>query len=188
MESFTCYLNGETPDDVRQPGPIAGWYYGAPYGIYATRDGHVAISLGSLDVLGDALGIPADQRVPDNEAYSRREEATPAIAANLAQRTTAECLELLEARSIWHAAVNDYSDVVADPQVAHNKNFQTVKGATGSPITLVSHPVRYDGEVPEVRLPPQKLGAQSEEILKELGYDAGQLEALYAKGAVGAPS
>jgi crotonobetainyl-CoA:carnitine CoA-transferase CaiB-like acyl-CoA transferase len=188
MESFTCYLNGETPDDVRQPGPIAGWYYGAPYGIYATKNGHVAISLGSLDVLGDALGIPADQRVPDNEAYSRRDEATSAIAANLAQRTTAECLKLLEARSIWHAAVNDYSDVVADPQVAHNKSFQTVKGATGSPITLVSHPVRYDGEVPEVRLPPQKLGAQSEEILKELGYDAGQLQALYAKGAVSAPS
>jgi crotonobetainyl-CoA:carnitine CoA-transferase CaiB-like acyl-CoA transferase len=188
MESFTCYLNGETPDDVRQPGPIAGWYYGAPYGIYATKDGHVAISLGSLDVLGDALGIPADQRVPDNEAYSRRDEAATVIAANLAHRTTAECLKLLEARSIWHAAVNDYSDVVADPQVAHNKSFQTVKGATGSPITLVSHPVRYDGEVPEVRLPPQKLGAQSEEILKELGYDAGQLQALYAKGAVGAPS
>jgi crotonobetainyl-CoA:carnitine CoA-transferase CaiB-like acyl-CoA transferase len=188
MESFTCYLNGETPEDVRQPGPIAGWYYGAPYGIYATRDGHIAISLGSLDVLGDALGIPADQRVPDNEAYSRRDEATSAISANLAQRTTAECLKLLEARSIWHAAVNDYSDVVVDPQVAHNKSFQTVKGATGSLITLVSHPVRYDGEVPEIRLPPQKLGAQSEEILKELGYDAGQLQALYANGAVGAPS
>ncbi len=185
MESFTCYLNGERPDDVRQPGPIAGWYYGAPYGIYATKDGHLAISLGSLDALGDALGIPADQRVPDHEAYRRREQATDVIAANLAQRTTAECVGLLEARGIWHAAVNDYADVVADPQVAHNKNFRTVNGATGSPITLVSHPVRYDGEVPEVRLPPQKLGAQSEEILRELGYDAGQFEALCAKGAVG---
>jgi crotonobetainyl-CoA:carnitine CoA-transferase CaiB-like acyl-CoA transferase len=184
MESFTCYLNGETPDDVRQPGPISGWYYGAPYGIYATKDGHVAISLGSLDVLGDALGIPAAQRVPDSDAYKRREEATPAIVASVAKLTTAECVALLEARSIWHAAVNDYSDVVADPQVGHNKSFQTVKGATGSPITLVSHPVRYDGQVPEVRLPPQKLGAQSEEILKELGYDAAQVQDLYAKGAV----
>jgi crotonobetainyl-CoA:carnitine CoA-transferase CaiB-like acyl-CoA transferase len=188
MESFTCYLNGETPKDVRQPGPIAGWYYGAPYGIYATKDGHIAVSLGSLDVLGDALGIPVDQRVPDKDAYSRRDDATPAIAANLAGRTTKECLTLLEARSIWHAAVNDYSDVVVDPQVAHNKSFQTVTGATGSPITLVSHPVRYDGEVPEIRLPPQKLGAQSEEILKELGYDAGQVQDLYAKGAVGTPA
>src|SRR6185437_2980848 len=106
--------------------------------------------------------------------------------AHLAKLTTAECVRILEDRGIWHAAVNDYSDVVADPQVTHNKTFQTIKGATGSPITLVSHPVRYDGEVPEIRLPPQELGAQSENILKELGYDAGQVQALRARGAVGA--
>jgi len=131
-------------------------------------------SLGSLDTLGDALGIPPGQRVPDSEAFRRRDEAASAIAACVSNLTTAECVKLLEARSIWHAAVNDYADVVADPQVAHNKTFQTVKGATGSPITLVSHPVRYDGDVPKIRLPPQKLGAQSDEILRELGYDAGQ--------------
>lgn len=152
MESFTCYLNGDRPEDVRQPGQISGWYYGAPYGIYATKDGHIAISLGSLETLFDALGIPAEQRIPDQDAFSRRDEVTPVIAANLARRSTAECLELFGARGIWHAAVNDYADVAVDPQVAHNKNFQTVEGATGSPITLVSHPIRYDGEVPEIRL------------------------------------
>lgn len=57
MESFTCYLNGDRPEDVRQPGQISGWYYGAPYGIYATKDGHIAISLGSLETLFDALGF-----------------------------------------------------------------------------------------------------------------------------------
>lgn len=188
MESLTCYLNGERPDDVRQPYPIAGWTYGAPYGIYATRDGHVAISLGSLDVLAEALDLPAVQRVPDHEAYERREEASAVIAANLAKRTTAETLALLEARAIWHARVNDYADVVADPQVIYNRSFQTVNGATGSPITLVNHPVRYDGKVPEVRLPPQKLGAQSEEVLRELGYDTRQLKNLTDEGVVGIPA
>lgn len=187
MESFTCYLNGQRPDDVRQPGPIAGWYYGAPYGIYATRDGHVALSLGSLDVLADTLELPADQRVPDRDAYRRRDEATTAIAANVAKRTTSECVALLEARGIWHARINDYADVVADPQVIHNKSFQVVKGATGSPITLVSHPVRYDGEVPEVLLPPQPLGAQTREILKEIGYGDPEIDTLVANKVLGLP-
>jgi crotonobetainyl-CoA:carnitine CoA-transferase CaiB-like acyl-CoA transferase len=185
MESFTCYLNGPRPDDVRQPSPIAGWYYGAPYGIYPTQDGHVAISLGSLDLLWDALGVAADQRVPDEEAYPRRDEASAAIAANLAELTTAETIGVLEARGVWHARVNNYADVVVDPQVVHNRSFQTIDGATGTPITLVSHPVRYDGEVPEVCLPPQKLGAQSDEILRELGYDAQQVKDLSDKGAIG---
>jgi len=52
----------------------------------------------------------------------------------------------------------------------------------------LSHPVRYDGEAPKVRLPPQKPGAQSEEILKELGYDAQELELLYAEGGVCVPA
>jgi len=185
-ESFTCYLNGDTPDDVRPQGPIAGWYYGAPYGIYPTSDGHVAISLGSLDVLGGALGLPPAQRIPDSAAYPRRNEAAAAIAANLATRTTAECLRILSAHGVWHAPINDYADVVADPQVRHNRSFQTVEGATGSPITVVSHPIRYDGEVPAVRLPPQKLGAQTEDILREIGYDAAQRRSLYASGVVGA--
>jgi crotonobetainyl-CoA:carnitine CoA-transferase CaiB-like acyl-CoA transferase len=186
LESFTCYLNGDRTDDVRQPPQISGWHYGAPYGIYATKDGHIALSLGSIETLADILGLPPDERIPDRDNFSRRDEAAAAIAANLAGRTMAETVALLGAHGIWHAPVNDYPDVVADPQVAHNRSFQTVTGATGTPITLVSHPVRYDGEVPSVRLPPQKLGAQSNEILEELGYSAEAIRALHHSGAIGA--
>jgi crotonobetainyl-CoA:carnitine CoA-transferase CaiB-like acyl-CoA transferase len=70
--------------------------------------------------------------------------------------------------------------------VRHNRNFSTVPGATGTPITLVNHPIRYDGEVPPIRMPPQPLGAQSAEILRDLGYDSAQLAALLAAGVVAA--
>jgi crotonobetainyl-CoA:carnitine CoA-transferase CaiB-like acyl-CoA transferase len=185
QESLTCYMNGEPPDDIRQPEHVSGWYFSAPYGIYATRDGHVAISLGSLDVLGDALNLPREQRVPDSEAFTRRDEVTTAIAANVAKRTTAECVEILATRGIWHAPVNDYSKLADDPQIVHNRSFQTVPGATGTPITFVSHPIQYDGQVPQVRLPPQKLGAQSEDILIELGYDNTAIRSFYNAGAIG---
>jgi crotonobetainyl-CoA:carnitine CoA-transferase CaiB-like acyl-CoA transferase len=185
QESLTCYMNGDRPDDTRQPEHVAGWYYSAPYGLYATKDGHIAISLGSLDVLGDALELPREQRVPDSEAFTRRDEITAAIAADVVKRTTAECVEIFAARAIWHAPVNDYSKLADDPQIVHNRSFQTVQGATGAPITLVSHPIQYDGQVPEVRLPPQELGAQSEEILRELGYGAAAIRSLYDTGAIG---
>ncbi|MFC7397232.1 CaiB/BaiF CoA transferase family protein [Chelatococcus sp. GCM10030263] len=184
LESFTCYLNGARPEDVRQPGPIAGWYYGAPYGIYATQDNFIAISLGSLDALHAALEVPAEERVPETDAYTRRDEAARAIARAVARRTTAEWGAIFGRAGIWHAPVRDYPEVVEDPQVRHNVSFQTVPGATGAPITLVSHPIRYDGRVPEVRLPPQPLGAQSAEILRELGYDERAFEALVDAGVV----
>ena len=126
----------------------SGWYYGAPYGIYPTADSFIAISLGSLKALYEALDVPADERVPDAEAYERREEAAQRVAAVLAMRSTAEWIETLTRHGIWHSAVNDYEGVVADPQVAHSGSFVTVEGSTGTPVTLVRHPVRYDGEAP----------------------------------------
>ncbi len=185
QESLTCYMNGEPPDDTRQPEHVSGWYYSAPYGIYATRDGHIAISLGSIEVLAEALDLPREQRFADSEAFSRRDEITAAIAANGAIRTTTECLDRFTSLGIWHAPVNDYSKLADDPQIKHNRSFQTVQGATGAPITLVSHPIQYDGQVPEVRMPPQKLGAQSEDVLTELGYDQDAIRTLYSTGAIG---
>lgn len=184
LESFTCYLNGDTPDDVRQPGPIAGWYYGAPYGIYRSRDGEIAISLGSLDILNEVLEIAPHERVADAESYTRREDAAAAIAANIARRSTAECVARFTEHGIWHAPVNDYADVVQDPQVRHNGTFTTLPGVTGTPITLVNHPVRYNGEVPDIRLPPQRLGAQSVAILEEVGYGPGDIADMEASGII----
>lgn len=184
LESFTCYLNGERPDDIRQPKSIAGWYFPAPYGLYATADGHVAISLSPLASVYDALDVAAEQRIGEADAYVRRDDIAAILADRIKTASTAHWLEILQKYKIWHAPVNDYAAVVDDPQVKHNKSFVQVLGATGSALTLVAHPVRYDGQVPEVRYPPQPLGAQTKEILKELGYAPEQIRTLEAEKVV----
>ena len=45
-ESLTAWLNApDKPASVAAHRYVGGWYYAAPYGVYPTRDGHLAISL-----------------------------------------------------------------------------------------------------------------------------------------------
>jgi crotonobetainyl-CoA:carnitine CoA-transferase CaiB-like acyl-CoA transferase len=184
IESFTCFLNGTRPDSVT-PGRFAGgWYFSAPYGIFPTADGHLAISLTGLDALAEALAAPRIAEFKGSDEYDRREEINGMVADILQRRSNAAWAEILTRHKIWHAPVNDYASVVQDPQVVHNRSFVTVPGATGTPITLVSHPVKYDGKSPQVRLAPQPVGAQTGEILAKLGYSAAEIAKLEENGVV----
>jgi len=185
IEPFACFLNGERPDSVELPNPHSGgWYFPAPYGIYPSSDGYMAISLSSVSLMAEALSEPRLNQFKDTEDYSRRDEITELVAEVIKTKTCAQWAEILTRHKVWHTVVNDYGDVVADPQVVHNGTFVTVPGATGTPVTLVSHPVKYDGQTPEVRLPPQRIGAQTDDILAELGYSADEIAGLEKQGAI----
>lgn len=187
QESFVCYLNNDAPADVRQPGKVAGWYFPAPYGIYASADGYLAISLTSLETLYEVTGIPEAERISPDTAFTQQERISNLLERYLAVHTTAHWVETFEANDIWHSPVQDYAEVTADPQVRHLRSFRSVTGATGSPVTLVNHPVRYDGQSPDVRLPPQELGAQTRSILNALGYSRSDIDAMHNQGIVGWP-
>ena len=187
-ESLVCYLNGPRPTSIREPGNVSGWYMQGPYGIYPAKDGHIAISLCTLKDLGEALEVAELAAIPDADMFPRRADISGLTEQGTRKFTLAELASRLTAHHIWHMAVNDYEAVECDPQVRHNGHVVEVpSAASGAAIKLLSHPIRYDGAAPEVRLAPQPLGAQSREILAELGYSPAEIEACIASEVVGTP-
>lgn len=180
-ESLVTWINSPS----RRPNPqafrhVAGWYYAAPYGVYPTKDGHIVLSLSPLKALAEVLAEPRLATFTDKDSWTRQDEITALIAERLEAGTTAEWAARMEPAKIWYAPVQGYEQIVEDPQVKHMQSLVTVPGTgeTGAPVTLVNHPLLYDGEAAEVRLPPQRLGAQTEDVLREIGLGGAEIAAL----------
>lgn len=185
MESLTCYLNGPRPETVRHPKRSGGWMFPAPYGAYPTADGHIVLSFADMPTLAKVLDEPRLAEFRNEETYPRRSEIIPIVERALKKRRTQDWEKVLSEHKLWHAPVNDYDGVEKDPQVAWLESFETVPGATQTPLTVVKHPVRYNGEVPPVRMPPQPLGAQTADIMRELGYANEEITRLAADKVIG---
>lgn len=184
LEAFSFYLNGPGPQPSRMREKISGWFSPGPYGMYEASDGAIAISVAPPTKLCAALEAPELEGVSDDALYEQRDLISTVTTKYVAQKSRDYWIERLTAFGIWAERVKEYDEVVQDPQIIHNKHFVTVPGATGSPIGLITHPVRYDGEVPSVRRPPPKLGAETVEILGELGFDRKAVDELVARKIV----
>ncbi|WP_316778351.1 CaiB/BaiF CoA transferase family protein [Streptomyces sasae] len=182
IEPLAYHLNGFVGE--RSASGVSSMYYKAPYGVFATADGHLCISLTGLPALRALFDDPWFDDIAEGESYARREQVNARIAKHLRQRTTAEWSDRLAAHKIWFSPVNTYADVVTDPQVAHNRSIVSFEHPDAGTVRVLGHPVTYDGDRPGVRAVPPALGADTATVLESLGYTAQEVDVLVRKGAL----
>jgi crotonobetainyl-CoA:carnitine CoA-transferase CaiB-like acyl-CoA transferase len=183
MEALTYFINGARKPP-RSSTSLATWFHPAPYGVYPTADGHLAISLNPAARMAAALECPELQAYAKLDNYEHRDAISGLIRDALSKRPTDHWMRVLAAEKIWFAPVYDYPEVVEDPQVRHNGVFFDAEDHAGRPVRMVAHPVRYDGRLLPVRQPPPALGQHSLEILRQLDYSEERIQALLAEDAV----
>ena len=184
IESLAYHLNGRL--HPRSAAGVATPFHPAPYGVFASSDGFLCLSLVSCQQLADVLGEPAFLEL-DADDPQDRETITGLVRDRLATGTTEHWLALFGQRSIWAAPVNDYRAVESDPQVVHNRSIVSFDHPDAGAVRVVGHPLTYDGARPAVRLSPPRLGQDSVDILRELGTSDEDVQRLLADGVVVAP-
>jgi crotonobetainyl-CoA:carnitine CoA-transferase CaiB-like acyl-CoA transferase len=183
LEIAAYVLNGARLEKTATP--LASMFHPPPYGVYATQDGWLALSLTPLADLRDALELPElEPYARERWAYEAREAVALLLEPVLRQRTTAEWLERLLPRGIWAAPVRTLPEALADPAVAAAEAVEEFVHPVAGPVRLLRFPVELSTGRATVRRPPPAPGEHSEEILREHGYTSEAVARLRQAGVI----
>jgi crotonobetainyl-CoA:carnitine CoA-transferase CaiB-like acyl-CoA transferase len=156
---------------------------------YPTRDGMVMLGASNLRQqkrLWAALGRPEMAKASNEARIAGRAEEAAALREILATRTADEWEDYLQSRHVPAARVRGMDEALADPQLAARgltHRFEDAEGVAGTfAVPVAAFGFAHGG--PRVDAPPRPLGADSDAILAELGYDEAARAALRAGGAV----
>jgi crotonobetainyl-CoA:carnitine CoA-transferase CaiB-like acyl-CoA transferase len=184
MQELSVFTVGGVPQE-RGEQPNAHVYIRAPYGIFATSDGYIALGFADLGVLGSVIGEPSFAgMVAEVDGWSRRDELYAKTEARLNTDTSANWLERLLAVGIWAGPVYGYQELVDDPQIAHNGTFVEYEHPTEGHIKTPGFPYRFSATPPRIDRGAPLVGEHSREVLAELGVSADRVDALFESGAV----
>lgn len=166
FETITTYFNdgGELP--VRTKTNNAHAYLGAPYGIYKTKNGYLALAMGSIPVLASLLKYDALLAFPENK-FTLRDEIKNILADHLQTQETQFWLDILEPADIWCAGVLNYQQLFAEDGFKVLNFTQQVEMLDGYTYKTTRCPIKIDGEYLTSGKGSPKLGQDNEKIIKE---------------------
>ena len=166
FETITTYFNdgGELP--VRTKSNNAHAYLGAPYGIYKTHDGYLALAMGSIPVLASLLQCDELLQFPENK-FALRDEIKNILATHLQTQDTQFWLNILEPADIWCAKVLNYKQLFAEEGFQVLDFVQRVEMLDSYSYKTTRCPIKIDGEYFTSSKGSPKLGQDNERIIKE---------------------
>jgi crotonobetainyl-CoA:carnitine CoA-transferase CaiB-like acyl-CoA transferase len=168
FEVLTVYLNDGRRPPRRGAFRNAHAYLAAPYGVYDTVDGYLALAMNHLPTLGGLLGLPELTVLGDSAAgFQRRDDIKKLIADRLRQGTTEHWLKILDPADIWCAEVLDWATLLASDAIQQLQMVQQLIGSNGERILTTRCPVRLDRDLlTSSRLAP-KVGEHTAAIQQE---------------------
>jgi crotonobetainyl-CoA:carnitine CoA-transferase CaiB-like acyl-CoA transferase len=157
------------------------------YNVYQCADGGW-ISIGSLEPHFWANLCRATGRedfIPHQYDPAKRDEIFEHLRAQFASKTRDEWFEVLKQTDICAAPVYALDEALNDPHNLARQMVIEVEHPQAGRVKQVGIGTKLSETPGAVRSPAPSPGQHTDEVLASLGYDAGRIAALRAKGAAG---
>jgi crotonobetainyl-CoA:carnitine CoA-transferase CaiB-like acyl-CoA transferase len=170
------------------PARISAW---AIYDVFETKDDPVFIG-----VVTDALwekfcklfalhDLWADESIrKNNDRVLARDRIMPQIRQLISGFTRTEVITKLEGTGLPFAPIGKPEELFDDPHLLASGGLEPVMLDDGTETQLPVIPITMNGARPSVENTLPKAGANSAEVLAEMGYSADDIAALISSGAV----
>ena len=168
FEVLTTYFNDGNRKPQRSSYNNAHAYLSAPYGIYKTSNGYIAIAMTPLPQLGELLNLDSIKNLHDQkEWFTKRDEIKKNIGDWIEKETTEHWLSILEPADIWCAKVLDWETMVKHEGFKILDMVQRIQRDDGLDIETLRCPIKIDGEIFKSNKAAPKIGNDNNNIKKE---------------------
>lgn len=171
FEALTTYLNDGNRLPQRAGFRSAHAYLAAPYGIYRTRDGWLALAMTPLAKLMPLLDLPelAPYAADPKLGFSHRDDIKRMIASHLEQKPTEAWLAVLQPADVWCASVLQWPELLASEGFKVLDMLQTVTRPDDVRIATTRAPLRIDGVRPATPRAAPRIGEHTAALRAEFG-------------------
>jgi crotonobetainyl-CoA:carnitine CoA-transferase CaiB-like acyl-CoA transferase len=164
---------------------------GIPTGVFPASDGHINIAASSARLWGrfcEAIGKPEWLTRDGWQTQKGRSNDRAAINAAIGEVTkhkpAEHWIELFEGAGIPCGPINTIDKVFEDPQVRHLGMAAPMHHPRLGEKAVVSSAINISGFSKAVRSPTPDAGADTDAVLREVGYSDAEIAAMHEQGVV----